>query len=877
MERIDCSTRTVRVILTAYIDRTSAISFGGGQIVFGDGESLFVPELNPVVISSDVGRVTFEVTHTFPSDGIYTVSYAEPNRNDNIVNITGSVSTPFYMESSLLVSLSSACNQTPTLTVPPIDRACTGQAFFHIPGAVDPEGDSLHYSLIIPKSSRENVVQEFQPLIDFSSENENGGPPEVSIDPSTGLLRWDAPGMTGEYVIAIRIDEYRKSGDAAEWVGSTVRDMQILVSDCSNRRPVLTPAIDTCITAGTDFLHELLAMDPDNDSIRIELFGELSFIENLITDIPTGFFAGPSQTFEVSWQPGCGDIRGGTYVMVFKITDKSPTADNDHIPLSSFVTWKINVLTSSPEPQEISLAPNGLLITWDDYIPCAPLEAIEVYRRVGNENIPFSSCLSGLPANSGYEKIADLPPGSVEYLDNTLIPAATLCYRLVARSTDGARSTPSGEICFDFIPADRPVLTHVSIETTDKEAGQVAVGWRKPLSLELPEGPHNYTIERRTPESAYEEVARISVSAALDSIGFRDTNLNTSDSVYLYRILFATAIPDRAVPPSEPASTVRLNLIPEQTSVSLTWQAEVPWSNKISGLLHSTFKTDDNNTTIVEEVNPLIQGYSFKDEDIEVSRVYCYRVATRGSYGNDIISGPFVNYSQTTCIRLGDEIPPGMVTLSPTNRDCAQEYADGIGPSSNTLQWETLGEDDINYYEIQFKADYDSEYEFLVSVNDQNFIHFFERLGDQPVSLKGCYQVRAVDFSGNVGPWSDELCIDNCTNLEFPNILTPNNDGCNEVFYPFSSGHKADCGPGSDPSKNIRFAEYLTLRIYNRWGEQVYANEGNPTADLNVYWDGRDDQGEELPTGVYYYEAQAKFNALPEKTERRKGWVQLLR
>ncbi len=749
------------------------------------------------------------VEHTFSADGIYTVSYREFNRNNGIINISSSAGTPFYVESSLLVSLGSGCNQTPLLTVPPIDRACTGQAFFHIPGSVDPEGDSLHYSLVIPKSSRDSEVADYQSLLEFSSENEEGGQPQFFIDPSTGLLQWDAPGMTGEYVIAIRIDEYRKTGNSTTWVGSTIRDMQILVNDCANRRPLIAPPLDTCLSAGADFNHPLYASDPDNDLMKIELFGELGFLDNLTTNIPDDFFPGPTQTFEVSWQPECDDLRQGSYVLVFKITDQSSTNSDNHIPLSSFVTWKINILTPAPELQEVTLAPEGLQLTWEEYIPCGPIETIEIYRRVGNEPLSLGACALGLSQNSGYVKIADVAPDDVAFLDKELIPAATLCYRLIARKADGSPSSPSREICFDFVPANRPIITHVSVERTDRESGEVIVGWRKPLSLELPDGPHEYTIERRTTSTSFIEAGKLTVNAVQDSIGFMDNHLNTSDSVYTYRVLFTTELPDTPTPISEPASTVRLTLMAQTSSVILTWISTVPWSNKISGILHSSIRTEGEIRTI-EKVNPLNDGFQYSDNDINVSTLYCYRIATRGSYGNDIIPGPFVNYSQTECIRLNDAVPPDQVTFLPLTQDCDQDYSDGVGPTFNSVGWQELSADDIDYFQLQFKSEFDQEYEALATVNDLDYTHFFEIEGNMPVSRKGCYRIRAVDFSANAGAWSEDICIDNCVNLEFPNILTPNNDGCNEVFYPFSilQENQTDCGPAFDPSRNIRYVDY---------------------------------------------------------------------
>ncbi len=63
------------------------------------------------------------------------------------------------------------------------------------------------------------------------------------------------------------------------------------------------------------------------------------------------------------------------------------------------------------------------------------------------------------------------------------------------------------------------------------------------------------------------------------------------------------------------------------------------------------------------------------------------------------------------------------------------------------------------------------------------------------------------------------------------NIITPNNDGANEVI---------------DFSK-YNFTE-LSFTIYNRWGVLVYK-----TNDIRSSWDGKNNDGKTLSDGTYYY------------------------
>jgi gliding motility-associated-like protein len=63
--------------------------------------------------------------------------------------------------------------------------------------------------------------------------------------------------------------------------------------------------------------------------------------------------------------------------------------------------------------------------------------------------------------------------------------------------------------------------------------------------------------------------------------------------------------------------------------------------------------------------------------------------------------------------------------------------------------------------------------------------------------------------------------------LEFPNIITPNNDGYNDKFV----------------VKGLEHFLHVELVIYNRWGTKIYES-----SNYQNNWDG-----EGRSDGVYYY------------------------
>ena len=101
------------------------------------------------LLDGDVRLNLYRGLHTYAGPGIYTLVVEDPNRNDGVLNIPGSVDVPFCITSQLLIiDPEAGQNDSPILLAPAIENACIGQRWEHNPGAYDPDGDSLSYDLV---------------------------------------------------------------------------------------------------------------------------------------------------------------------------------------------------------------------------------------------------------------------------------------------------------------------------------------------------------------------------------------------------------------------------------------------------------------------------------------------------------------------------------------------------------------------------------------------------------------------------------------------------------------------------------------------------------------------------------------------------------
>lgn len=892
-ERISVQALTYRITVVGYTDTGSSVIFGPGEINFGDGRTEVLNTESEVSTVESLGnqieKHTFIIIHTYQGPGNYTIRFREFNRNDNTLNMDQSVQTPFYIETSITIDPFLGINNSPVLTIPPVDNGAVNQTYIHNPGAYDPDGDSLAYVMDVPKQDFQRTVNNYRSPAsgEFSFSTQDGtGEAFLRLDPLTGDLIWDAPGTAGQFNVAFRIEEWRKVDGVYQRIGYVIRDMQIIIENTDNRRPVLELPDDLCVVAGTNIEEIIQGSDPDGDPIKIEIFGDpIEITSSPASYDPVSVFQPSPGIINFSWQTVCDHVRERQYQVRVRITD-----DPDSGPsLVDIKTWNITVIGPPPVVNAVEQeSGRSAEISWDPYSCGTTAESMQVWRRIESDPYEPDSCETGI--RPGYELVGTTNMDITEFLDTNegegLAPGNTYCYRLVAAfpSPRSGESKVSEEFCIT-IDVDVPLVTNVSIEETDPQNGEILVRWTPPYDIDTEQYPGPYQYELIRAEGLRGDQNITSLTITPDTV-FTDSQINTEDLIYNYSVVLIDG--GQKIDTSSTASSVRLQPTIINEAIELNWVFEVPWNNAISQYTHEVYRnrTDPaaqnaDTFTKIADVNVTSNGFTYLDDGshngvpLNKDTEYCYYVITKGAYNIDQLVYPLENKSQIICARPDDDRLPCPPVLTYEGPVCEEFLADkpcGFNDFYHDLSWEPdfSGEcdDELGGYRLYFSEE--GEEGNFELVQTLSVFELQTRRLNLP-QLKGCYYITALDRSGNESEPSNIVCIDNCPNYELPNAFTPNGDNTNDTFQAYDNPFP----------RCPRFVEAVQINIYNRWGVEVFAynSSGSTESDIYIHWDGRDKNGKELPAGTYFYSGNVLFDVLDEsqRNQKLKGTIQLIR
>ncbi len=161
-----------------------------------------------------------------PRCNCWTIGYSPPCCRNSLGNASAST---VYFDAELCNTVDS-CNNSPTFGTSAIPYVCAGFPVSYNMGATDPDGDSLSYKFICPRTNATTCITW------TGSASTTNAFPGIILDTLTGQIRF-TPTVTGSFVLAVEVTEWDANGNKK---GTTMRDIQFRVETCSN-----TPPYDT--------------------------------------------------------------------------------------------------------------------------------------------------------------------------------------------------------------------------------------------------------------------------------------------------------------------------------------------------------------------------------------------------------------------------------------------------------------------------------------------------------------------------------------------------------------------------------------------------------------------------------------------------------
>ncbi|RZK29951.1 MAG: hypothetical protein EOO63_07920, partial [Hymenobacter sp.] len=188
-------------------------------------------------------------------------------RNRNIVNIGGANSEQYDLGLYCTLAPPTLPNSSPQFVRDAVANICQGDTSYILNNAVDPDGDELVYTFGNPYTSPAGYSNQPPPspfiaplpLIPFTNAGYNvlnplGVPATfpgtyASVDPQTGICKYKSTAALATlYVVAVDVQEYRRINNRRVLIGTTRRDLQLIVVECP---PATAPGLPTSTGGGS--------------------------------------------------------------------------------------------------------------------------------------------------------------------------------------------------------------------------------------------------------------------------------------------------------------------------------------------------------------------------------------------------------------------------------------------------------------------------------------------------------------------------------------------------------------------------------------------------------------------------------------------------
>lgn len=271
------------------------------------------------------------------------MSWTYSTRQSAVNTLTLSNSQAFHVEASFNATVGGA-NSAPVFLYDPLFFSCQNRVVNYSYRAIDPDGDSLAYSLVNCLQGPSTPANYASPFSGSNPFNTSG--PVLSIDHLTGAMEFNAT-ATANGPICVLVEEYRNG----VLIGSRVRDTQIkLANNCTNLLPTASGVNNTTsyqinATVNTPLNFFIVGNDLGNfsaPSININMLYDNTITGAIFTTPTAAPTFGPDAIRgDFNWTPGIGDE--GLHIFTIFVEDNNCPRLGRRM-----MTYRINVQPAPP-------------------------------------------------------------------------------------------------------------------------------------------------------------------------------------------------------------------------------------------------------------------------------------------------------------------------------------------------------------------------------------------------------------------------------------------------------------------------------------------------------------------------------------------------
>lgn len=249
----------------------------------------------------------------------YKAIYESCCRKQSISNVNMPATQSLYVYTEILNPAPAIINSTPEFVNSPLFFSAPNDSLVHNPTGVDIDGDSLVYAYVVPMGANGTALpMSPQPYpagaIGWS----------FNVDTLTGEIRW-IPSMTGDYVYALKVEEYRNG----VLIGRSVRDAMFTI--CVGCKTTMATSFqfyntNTWPVNGSNYQFNAVAGAPFNvtfdggvsgmtsNQLALDMIGEADFHPNAPSMSSTQTASNVSGIY--SWTPTVAQVRNRPYLNV---------------------------------------------------------------------------------------------------------------------------------------------------------------------------------------------------------------------------------------------------------------------------------------------------------------------------------------------------------------------------------------------------------------------------------------------------------------------------------------------------------------------------------------------------------------------------------